>query len=104
MDDWRLDPANEKRFRDAVFERKVYIQPSPEWDHDHCAFCSVRFAQEGSRPAAADPGALTEGYSTPGPPSEPKDDYYWVCPTCFEDFRERLEWTTRPSEGDRDST
>jgi len=99
--DWRLTGANEIAFRGAVFVRKTYTQWSPEWDHDHCSFCWADFVQAGAPGDNA--GALHEGYSTPGPPSEPRADYYWVCPSCFDDFRERLEWTVRPSGNDAPS-
>jgi hypothetical protein len=96
MDDWRLTPANEKRLRAAVFVRK----PFPN-DHDHCQFCWAEFVQPGT-PVHTEP-TFYEGFTTSGPLSDPTDDYYWVCPTCFEDFRKRLEWTVRPATGDRDS-
>ncbi len=45
---------------------------------------------------------FTEGYATAGPPSDPKPDYYWVCPECFDDFRVLLEFKltagTNPSD------
>jgi hypothetical protein len=45
----------------------------------HCAFCSTKFM--------ADPGLdiLTEGYCT-------VDGDHWICPTCFEDFRDKFRW------------
>jgi len=95
-DDWRL-AGNEDLFRNAVFVEKRYTQWSPEWDHDHCSFCHEPFAEEGSE--ADRPDAHLEGYSTPGPPRHPKEDYYWVCPRCFADFREHLGWTLRVVEG-----
>ena len=90
--DWRLG-ANERLFRGALFVRKTYSQWSAEWDHDHCSFCWSDFAEAGTAPDRAD--AFHEGYSTPGPPADPKDDYYWVCPPCFDDFRDYLGWTVR---------
>jgi hypothetical protein len=95
-DDWRLQ-GNETLFRGAVFVRKTYTQWSPEWDHDHCSFCGRPFAENGT--PADRPDALHEGYSTPGPPADPKDDYYWVCPPCFDDFREHFRWTLRHDNG-----
>jgi hypothetical protein len=96
MDDWRLTPANEQRFHGAAFAWKPFTG-----DHDHRAFCWAEFAQPGT-PVHTE-STLYEGFATAGPPSDPKDDYWWVCPSCYEDFRERLEWTTRPAIGDRDS-
>jgi hypothetical protein len=97
--DWRLTPGNERLFRGAVFVAKRFTQWSPQWDHDHCSFCWDPFAEEGSK--ADRPEAHHEGYSTPGPPHEPKEDYYWVCADCFADFREYLGWTVR-GEPDQD--
>jgi hypothetical protein len=45
-------------------------------------------------------GTFHAGYSTPGPPGVPREDYYWVCPPCFDDFREYLGWTLRPEIAD----
>ena len=89
-DDWRLS-GNEGLFRGAVFTRQAYRRWSPEWDHDHCPFCWASFSEADS--AGDIEGALYEGYSTAGPPADPQDDYYWVCPSCFDDFREHLEWS-----------
>lgn len=46
-------------------------------DHDHCEFCKYRFGNE--------PGDLRAGYST-------EDGYSWICPTCFEDFKDLFKW------------
>jgi hypothetical protein len=91
-DDWRLTPANEKLFRGAKFVQKTF-----ENDHDHCAFCWAEFAPTGA-PVHTEP-TFNDGYCAAGPPVDPKDDYYWVCPPCFEDLRDRLGWTLRPSNG-----
>ena len=96
QDDWRL-AGNEDLFRAAVFVEKRYKQWGPDWDHDHCSFCHEPFAEEASE--ADRPDAHHEGFSTPGPPSDPKDDYYWVCQQCFADFREYLGRTLRATEG-----
>jgi hypothetical protein len=29
--------------------------------------------------------SIREGYPT-------VDDYYWICPTCFEDFKDMFNW------------
>jgi hypothetical protein len=84
--------VDEQRFKGAAFVRKPWYRPKPTWDHDHCVFCWVRFAEAGSPQAAADPDAVTEGYATAGPPRDPRPDYYWVCQTCFDDFRDRLDF------------
>lgn len=93
--------SKETLLRGAVFVRKAYASPSPEWEHDHCEICGRELAVEGSHRDTAD--AVHEGYSAPGPTEDPRDDHYWVCPTCFEDHRERLGWTLRWQPGDGDS-
>jgi hypothetical protein len=98
--DWRLG-GNEKLFRGAVFVRKKYAPWTPEWEHDHCSFCRAEFVEEGAPVHEA--RTFHEGYTTPGPPREPREDYYWVCPPCFEDFRERLGLTLRQAAGDGDT-
>ena len=55
------------------------VSENPEWDHDHCEFCSAKFMVEDL------PDALHQGYAT-------KDDYRWICERCFADFRDMFEW------------
>jgi hypothetical protein len=77
--DWRIQ-GQERYLRGAVLRRTRWARPRPSWDHDHCAFCWARFA-DGGRPRA-----LRDGWTTP-------DRRHWVCPRCFEDFRETFGWT-----------
>jgi hypothetical protein len=44
-----------------------------------CRFCGAKFVESGEA------STLREGYAT-------ADAYRWVCPDCFEDFRERFGW------------
>src|SRR5262245_54244382 len=55
------------------------FQWNPVPRHDHCAFCWTTFTERD------DADSLREGYAT-------QDDYHWVCPTCFEDFRDLFGW------------
>lgn len=77
-EDWRLSFQSE-HLHGATLIRKVWVQTRPDWDHDHCAFCWAKFGPP------SQPDMLHEGYAT-------SDEYDWVCPTCFEDFRERFGW------------
>lgn len=43
MTDWRLQ-GHEKYLQGAVLERKAYPPYRPEWEHDHCEFCSAEFS------------------------------------------------------------
>jgi hypothetical protein len=77
-EDWRL--LNQAAYLGgATLVRKAWVQPKPEWDHDHCEFCHATFAHFDG------PDVLREGYTT-------QDDYYWVCPKCFADFRAQMGW------------
>ena len=76
--DWRLQ-GQERYLRGAVFQRMPYSPARDGWDHDHCEFCESKFTAEHYV------DGLREGYSTP-------DRYRWICPICFEDFRERFGW------------
>ena len=62
---------------------------------NHCEFCRREFSTDhdcgdGSRP-------LTEGYTARGPAGrleeQRRDNYHWVCPTCFQDFKDHFGWT-----------
>jgi len=61
----------------ATFSFKKYKMPKPEWDHDHCKFCFKTISEF--------EGDLNDAYTT-------QDDYHWICPQCFEDFKEEYEW------------
>ena len=92
-DDWRLT-NQEGYLREATLTWKRYHAPHETWDHDHCEFCWAKFMDtsrfdDESREQHAD--ILSAGY-TPAPPN-PRFGSAWICPTCFEDFRERFSWT-----------
>jgi len=78
--DWRLR-NQEKYLKGVTLVLRVYRQyaKNPKWDHDHCAFCWAEFSTHDS------PGVLHAGYAT-------ADDYHWICPTCFEDFKADFDW------------
>lgn len=106
--DWRFNSL--KAFQGKVFRLAEYHVPSPEWDHDHCEGCWARFADYDG------PDVLHEGYvyaepheekpvpqfiaerRTKGMRCEPQPvvdgcKLRWVCPDCFEDFRQLLSFT-----------
>lgn len=74
--EWRLQ-SQESFLKGMKLIKKEYKKYSDTWDHDHCAFCFDKFFEA--------PGYLHEGYAT-------EDEYYWICETCFHDFKERFEW------------
>lgn len=80
-DDWRR--MGQERFLKGVtlVHRSYRRNPdNPDWDHDHCEFCGAKFVVDGESEC------LAEGYAT-------QDDYHWVCPRCFEDFRAEFQWS-----------
>lgn len=46
-------------------------------EHDHCEFCFTKFSEN--------EGDLHEGYCT-------LDNYHWICPKCYDDFKNAFEW------------
>jgi hypothetical protein len=78
--DWRLT-GQEKYLKGKTLVLRAYRQnkKNPNWDHDHCDFCGETFS------LSNEPGALKQGYAT-------QDDYHWVCPACFQDFKDLFEW------------
>ena len=75
-DDWRLRGQEDYLSGKTLFFRK-WRAPKKEWDHDHCEFCWEKFSDY--------PDTLHEGYTT-------EDNYYWICPTCYNDFKEMFKW------------
>jgi hypothetical protein len=81
-DDWRRQ-GQERYLLGASFKRMAWSTTDPQWDHDHCEFCTRKLA------LAEIPDSLQEGYGTP-------NLQHWVCPECFEDFREEFGWIELP--------
>ncbi len=79
--DWRLRGPMTYLVR-LTLRRRRWTQTRQNWDHDHCEFCSAKFAESG------DASALHEGWSTP-------DEYRWICDRCFNDFRTRFGWIVK---------
>ena len=77
MGDWRID--NAKRTRGALLREMKYSRPEEDWDHDHCEGCWAKFMESEL------PGTLTAGYVT-------EDNRCWICPDCFRDLRDEMEW------------
>ncbi len=96
-DDWRLQGQG-RYLTGAHFRRKPYTTRSQRREHDHCEFCWDKFAEENLIP-----GALQEGWPLVGSTDFP-DDNRWICPPCFEDFRDRLELVGEESSPERSSS
>jgi hypothetical protein len=81
MKDWRLQ-GQEKYLTDQEFRYKKYADRVTKADHDHCEFCNEKFMD-------TERDTLTEGYSA-------KDDYWWVCKSCFDDFKDQFKFSVIP--------
>jgi hypothetical protein len=82
-DDWRLQGQERYLMGSTLIHRKYRQNPNnPDWDHDHCEFCGETFS------LFDEPEYLKEGYAT-------DDDYRWICPTCFDDFKEDFKWQVK---------
>lgn len=77
--------ATQPYLKGVAFRRMAYRPYREGWDHDHCVGCWAKFAEHG-------PEVLTEGYTTTAD-YQHGAHYEWVCPACFEDFRQVMFWT-----------
>ncbi len=66
---------------DYMFGKKVkrVLYTSEMGDHEHCIFCSEKLSYL--------PGTRHEGYCT----TDTKYTY-WICPACYEEFKELFRW------------
>ena len=81
-DDWRLQ-GQEKYLTGKKLMKAPYFRWSKTWDHDHCDFCWATFSEYEDD--------LHEGYVT-------EDRHIWICPECFDDFKEMFQWVLPESE------
>ena len=94
---WRLDDGTvlETPNPDAKPPSRAVAPVEPRgWDHDHCAFCWAKFIAPDRLAAHRESHDRHQlhvaGYT---PETEESGRRTWICPTCFEDFRERFRWT-----------
>ena len=76
MDDWRLTGQEQylKNKRLKSVTNKDIQSKGANW-HEHCEFCMNIISK-----------STTLCYCT-------EDEYRWICPKCFLDFKEMFEWT-----------
>ena len=77
-DDWRLS-WHQDHLKGRTLRRISYVRRSDTNDHEHCEFCWSKFSEY--------EGDLREGYV-----SDVDGTEYWICPECFEDFKEMFGW------------
>lgn len=66
---------------DYLFQKKIRLSKYSNnlGDHEHCEFCS--------RKISTNPDTLQEGYCSIDTPYK-----YWICPNCYNDFKEIFKW------------
>lgn len=72
-DDWRIT-NQEDYLMNAVFVKTKFSEKEKR-EHEHCSFCWEKFNKTD----------LNEGFCS-------IDGKYWVCETCFYDFKERFKF------------
>ena len=79
-DDWRLrDQSNYLLGR--TMRWATWTPYRENRDHDHCEFCAAEISD---RPVD-EHTEYNAGWVT-------EDNYHWICPVCFADFREQFGW------------
>ena len=76
--DWRLFREQDKYLSGVSLVKGLYKPNTSFNDHDHCEFCMAKFGKGNND--------LKEGYST-------EDGSIWICPECYDDFKEQFKWT-----------
>lgn len=85
-DDWRLH-GQDRWLMGKSFSIRCFVKQSDKLDHEHCEFCWAKLSERD--------GDLHRGYCT-GPDDEGR--FFWVCPTCFQDFRKEFRWRLSENE------
>jgi hypothetical protein len=80
---WRL--GNAGFLKGMTFVRRRWWSYREGWDHDHCEACWAKLSDSGGSEV------LHEGYTTTAD-HEQGEGYHWVCPQCFLDLKEDLQW------------
>lgn len=78
--DWRLLRGQYKYLHRVILFSRSYQSNNALNDHDHCEFCMVKFGKGSSD--------LKQGYCT-------EDRKIWICPRCYDDFKNLFEWEER---------
>ncbi len=85
--DWRLENLELQPLYGVRLVRKPYRSNRPDWEHDHCLGCWAKLME----PDVEGDDIIHEGYATTD--DYPRGaDYNWVCPSCFEEFRDAMGW------------
>jgi hypothetical protein len=88
MTDWRLDFC--KHLRGVRLRHAKWVQPHPDWDHDHCAACWRKFSDRIAPDVQHEGFATCEDYKYGA-------DYDWVCEQCFRELKDVMGWRIEPN-------
>lgn len=75
-DEWRL--WQQRPWLQRAKIKYAVFHATERNDHEHCEFCWEKISEF--------PETQHAGYCT-------LDEHYWICETCFHDFKEMFEWT-----------
>ena len=79
--DWRLTKSHENIKKEKEWKFKIYTPRRETWEHEHCVLCGDKISQYEN--------TIHEGYTST---SKGRKDYWWLCPECFNDFKEMFGW------------
>ena len=82
QNDWRL-VKQENYLKHKIVTKAIFNETS-DCDHVHCAFCWEKIGK--------DLGMAHFGYRV-------VDGPWWICDTCFRDFKELFCWTLEQGDG-----
>lgn len=82
--DWRITNQGQYLTGVALHKRPFCIRNGRDkWDHEHCEFCWAKIVPV--ERVSEHPDFICEAYAT-------IEGNRWVCPKCYEDFKEQFQW------------
>ena len=86
--DWRLQ-GQEKYLTGVKLIRTPFTPLSKTWDHEHCEFCMKKPEDNKEQKFYC----TLDNYRWIC-----EDKHTWICPECYEDFKEMFRWELLDSE------
>ena len=89
--DWRLTGQDQYLKGTSLWLRAFKIKAGKDdWDHEHCEFCWQKIVtREKIKEYEAE--VISDAYTN-------ENEMRWICPKCFEDFKEQFEWKLQPKQ------
>lgn len=81
--DWRYQNGLDKGLQGVTLTLKQFEVKKENWDHEHCSLCWQKIMDSDS------PEVERFGYTD-------EEEFEWICPDCFETFREKFSWIVKP--------